>query len=64
MTNELREHWNKLIDHATWTSAYEAGYRKPRYPVPAIRRHYEWLYQLHTGEILIVLCEQGTYPCD
>lgn len=28
-----------LVDRWTWRAAYEKGYRKPRFPVPAIVLH-------------------------
>lgn len=34
------------VDEWTWQIAYEQGYRKPNYPMPAIPQIHQWDYVL------------------
>lgn len=50
-----------ILDTTTWVFMYKRGYREPRFPVPAIRQHFEWGQNLGTGEIILIHAKQGVY---
>lgn len=54
---------DKLRDMMTWHLCYEKGLREPRFPVPAVRYEWEWVWELHPqpGKIHIALVTYGPY---
>ena len=52
---------DKLRDFMTWYLCYEQGLRKPRYPVPAIRQHFEFGWSLNAQQPVLMHCVQGPY---